>query len=194
MAFPTSIGAGIFSDIAIATPIAPLTAPPANEAAWKALFATEAANVGGVAAAGAFVRIQNVREYPAIGTPANIVNVPVYGAPNSSQVQGQSDAPDLSLTLNYVASDWAPAGTLLGPMVGDGVQRAFRFALLNAKPTATTTAQYASTAPGLGTVPNAQFYWMGKLEALVVNPQLTDANQATLTLTIQGAFAGAYTI
>lgn len=189
MAFPNGIGAGIFSDIAIATPVAEITAFPTTEAAWKALFATEIANQGGARAAGAFVRIQNVREYPSIGTPANIVNVPVFGAPNSSQIQGQSDAPDLSLTVNYVAADYAAAGTLLGPMVGDGIQRAFRFTLLNARP-----ATYASTAAGLGTVPNAQFYWVGRLEALVVNPQLTDANQATLTLTIQGSFFGAYTI
>jgi hypothetical protein len=47
---------------------------------------------------------------------------------------------------------------------------------------------------GLGTVQNSQYYWIGKMDALQVTPQLTDANTATVTITIQSAFFGAYTI
>jgi hypothetical protein len=74
-------------------------------------------------------------------------------------------------------------------MVGDGNQYAFQFSLLNSKPVALTC-----TAGGLGTVKNSNFYFVGKVEALLVSPQLTDANQATLTLSIQGDFFGPATI
>jgi hypothetical protein len=80
-------------------------------------------------------------------------------------------------------------------MVGDGKQYCFRFTLMNSQPTGGTTAtKYSSTAPGLGTVQNSQYYWIGKMDALQVTPQLTDANTATVTITIQSAFYGAYTI
>ena len=141
------------------------------------------------------MRIKNVREFPAMGTPPNVVNVPVYGSATSQQIQGQADAPSMEITLNYVAADWAKeASNILGSMVGDGNQYVFRFSLLNAEPTGAGATKYASTAAGLGTVQNSQYYWIGKLEALQVTPQLTDANTATITLTIQSDFFGAYTV
>lgn len=187
----SSLGAGMFSDLAVAVTStwAAVTADVDTE--FHALFATEAAP----GASGTFTRIKNVREFPSLGTPANIVNVPVYGSKTSSQIQGQADAPNLELTLNYVAADWA-SGTTLGGLVGNGKQYAFRFALLNAQPPG-----YSSTASptGLGgatatPVENSVWYWVGKIEALLVNPQLTDANTATLTLSVQSPFYGAYTI
>jgi hypothetical protein len=189
----SNLGAGIYSDLAVTHPtanIAQATLDAAKTAvALQAFFGAEIANVGGTRAANTFVRIQNVREFPSIGSPANIVNVPVYGQATSSQVNGQADAPTLEMTLNYVATDWGKDTTAhLAAMVGDGVSRCFRFTLLNALPTT-----YASTTGGLGTVGNTQYYWIGKIEALLVNPQLTDANTATLTLSIQGAFLGAFT-
>jgi hypothetical protein len=199
MAHINSIGAGMFSDLSVATPLAPLSiaALAALDTAveFQALFATEIPSIGGTAAAGAFVRIRDVREFPAMGTPPNVVNVPTYGSKTSRQIQGQADAPSMELTLNYVPSNWArESGNLLGNMVGDGVQRVFRFSLLNSEPTASGATAYASTASGLGVVQNSQFYWIGKLEALQVSPQLTDANTATITITIQSDFYGAYTI
>jgi len=194
MAHIDSIGAGIFSDLAID---APATAMSANQMAaldsaadFQALFADEISSQGGTKGAGTFVRITNVREFPSMGTPPNVVNVPVYGSKTSQQIQGQSDAPSLEITLNFVPAEWAddPAN-ILGSMVGDGKQHVFRFTLLNAKPNG-----YESDAPGLGTVGNSQYYWVGKVEALQVNPQLTDSNTATLTMTIQSDFFGAYTI
>jgi hypothetical protein len=190
MAHITSIGAGLFSDLSVSVPTTPPTfASLDTQSEFDALFATEIA-FNGTKASNTFIRIKNVREFPAMGTPPNIVNVPVYGAKTSQQIQGQADAPTLEVTLNYVPAEWA-AGTTLGDLVGDGNQYVFRFALLNAEPTG-----YLSTAgaTGLGSKPNSVFYWVGKLEAMTVSPQLTDANTATVTLSIQSKFYGAYTI
>ncbi len=194
MAHINSIGAGMFSDMAVAMPTTALT--PSQLAAldsaseFQALFADEVQSAGGVKATGTFTRIKNVREFPSMGTPPNIVNVPVYGSKTSQQIQGQADAPSVELTINYVPSDWA-AGTLLGAAVGDGNQYVFRFVLMNAEP-----LLYSSETPatnGIGSVQNSQYYWIGKLEALQVNPQLTDANTATITVSVQSEFFGAFT-
>jgi len=195
MAHLNSIGAGMFSDFSIASPATDISAAviagAQTEALLTAAFATEIAAVGGTEAAGTFIRVQNIREFPAMGIPANIVNVPRYGSRTSSQIQGQADAPTVELTLNYVASDWAKgaATQLLGNMVADGVVRYFRFALLNAQP-----AAYGSKAAELGTIPNTLFYFLGKVEALQYNPQLTDANQATLTCSMLSDLYGGFTV
>jgi hypothetical protein len=65
---------------------------------------------------------------------------------------------------------------------------------MNSEPTGTGDTKYASTAAGIGTVENSQYYWVGKIEALQVSPQLTDSNTATVTLTLQSEFFGAYTV
>lgn len=197
MAHISSIGAGIYSDLAVAMPLTQPTFSTLDSAAeFQALFATEIDSAGGTKAINTFVRIKDVREFPAMGTPANVVNVPVYGSKTSRQIQGQADAPSLEITLNFIASDWADEPTnLLGSAVGDGNQYVFRFSLLNTEPTgATLNTRYASTVGGLGSVQNSQYYWIGKIEALLVTPQLTDANTATLTLTMQSDFYGAFTI
>ena len=196
MAHITSIGAGVFSDLSVAVPAA---APNFNSldtaAEFQTLFATEIESIGGTKGPNTFCRIKNVREFPAMGTPPNVVNVPTYGQKSSQQIQGQSDAPSMEITLNYVPADWAEeAGNILGSMVGDGNQYVFRFTLLNAEPTNTGATKYAATAGGIGTVQNSQYYWVGKIDALQVTPQLTDANTATVTITIQSAFYGAFTI
>jgi hypothetical protein len=190
MAHISSIGAGMYSDLAVAVPAAAPDFPTLDTAAeFQALFATEINSSGGTKAPGTFVRIKNIREFPAMGTPPNVVNVPTYGQATSQQIQGQADSPSMEITMNFVASEWAKAvGNILGNMVGDGNKYVFRFALLNAQP-----ATYASAVGGLGAVENTQYYWIGKLEALQVNPQLTDANTATITLTIQSAVFGAFT-
>jgi len=200
MAHISSIGAGLFSDLSVAMPATDLSsaalAALGVAADFQALFATEIQSVGGTKAANTFVRIKNVREFPAMGTPPNIVNVPVYGSKTSQQIQGQADAPSMEITLNYVAADWANDTTpsLLGAAVADGVQRVFRFTLLAASPTGTGATAYASTSAGLGTVQNSQYYWYGKIEALQVHPALTDAVTATVTITVQSKFYGAFTI
>jgi hypothetical protein len=195
MAHIASIGAGLFSDLAVAMPTTQPTFSTLDTAAeFQALFATEIESAGGTKAANTFVRIKNVREFPAMGTPSNIVNVPVYGSKTSRQIQGQADSPSLEITLNFIGTDWAKeAGNLLGNAVNDGNQYVFRFTLMNTEPTGSAATKYASTTAGLGTVANSQWYWVGRLDALLITPQLTDANTATLTLTMQSDFYGAYT-
>jgi hypothetical protein len=188
MAHISSIGAGLFSDLSVCTAV--LSAPQQATAAADAKATFDAL----MDTAAEIVRIKNVREFPAMGTPPNIVNVPVYGQKSSQQIQGQSDAPSLEIQLNYVAADWA-SGSTLGTMVGDGLPKLFRFALMNAAPVSALAAnEYASSALGIGTTQNSYYYWIGKIEALLVTPQLTDANTATLTLSIQSPFFGAYTV
>jgi hypothetical protein len=189
MAHISSIGAGMYSDLSVSKDAALLTSVNAAilaktgiETAFKNCFT--ASEFTGADA----LRILNVREFPSMGTPPNIVNVPVYGQATSQQIQGQSDAPSMELTLNYVAKDWAAGSGGLGDMVGDGKQYVFRFTLLNAEP-----PNHASASTGLGQVDNSQYFWVGKLEALLVNPQLTDANTATLTISMQSDMYGAYT-
>lgn len=187
MAHISSIGAGIFSDLSVCTDAVANTAAIAGktEALFNAAFA-----------ASKHTRIQNVREFPAMGTPPNIVNVPVYGQATSQQVQGQADAPSMEITVNYVASDWAD-GTTLGKLVGNGEQHCFRFLLLNSKPVnydTTGTPTLAGDISDGTSVENSFYYWIGKIEALVVNPQLTDANTATITISVQSDFYGAYTL
>lgn len=194
MSFINNIGAGMFSDLSVANP----DAPPAfaaldTQAEFDALFVTEQLSTTLPGAVGAFTRLTNVREYPQMGTPPNIVNVPVYGQKTSQQIQGQADAPSMELTINYVAEDWG-ADTFLGSIVGNGKQYVFRFTMLNVEPSGAFPTKYASAAAGLGTVQNAIWYWYGKIEAQVVSPQLTDANQTTVTLSLQSPFYGAYTI
>lgn len=92
MAHISSLGAGIYSYLDIYS--GATTPATENAAGYAALFAT--ANAADID------RMPSVREFPSIGTPANIVNVPVYGQATSSQVQGQSDAPTLEITVNYV--------------------------------------------------------------------------------------------
>jgi hypothetical protein len=192
MAHITSIGAGLYSDLSVAIDTAEIAAAFAapTESNLKAAFAV-ALNNGATpsATAGEFIRIRNVREFPAMGTPPNVVNVAVYGQKSSQQIQGQSDAPSIEITLNYIGADWQNTANYLGKMVGDGTRRLFRFTLLNSEP----SGGYASTVSGVGTAENSQYFWFGKMEALLVTPQLTDANTATLTITVQSDFYGAFT-
>lgn len=189
MSHSTSIGAGLFSDLSIATPLtAPTFVNLDTQAEFDALFASQIESQGGVKGANTFVRIRNVREFPSMGTPPNITNVPTYGQKTSQQIQGQADAPSLEIKVNFVGAEWG-AGSVLGDMVGDGKLYVFRFALLNAEPSG-----YASTSAGLGTKENTVFYWIGKVEAMQITPNLTDSNQATVTLSIQSKFYGGYSI
>ena len=193
MAHISSIGAGMFSDLSVAVPTTPPAFSTLEDATdFHPLFATEVAPTGSEGA-GAFCRISNIREFPSFGTPPNIVNVPVYGQPTSQQIQGQADAPSLEITINYIPALWAD-GTLLAGLLKSKEQVVIRFALLNSAPTGTGVTKYASLPAGLGQIANTEFYLIGKLEAMTINPQLTDANQATLTLSMQSELFGAYTL
>ena len=202
MAHITTIGAGMFSflsiatgDIALTTLISSAPQPGTLDAAgFQALFAIEGDNV-----AGGFTKVGDVRSFPTFGTPANISNVPVYGQAITQQVQGQANAPTLDITINYVPDDWkynlTAGGSVLGNLVGDGVKRAFRFTLLNVDSEGVTAnTQYADLTAGLGTVENSSFYWLGKVESILTTPNLTDANTAVVTLSMQSSFYGAFSI
>lgn len=201
MAHINTLGAGIYSDLSIHVPTADLSLPSPMTSATNlaTLFTTPIAQTTAYAAtpgANTFVSIKNVREFPSIGAPANIVNVASYGSKASKQINGQSDAPTIELTINYLPSEWSADtsgvnSSYLGPRLGDGKVYCFRFTLLNTAATGTL----ASSAAGYGSgVQNSEWYWYGKLEALLINPQLTDANTATLTISVQTDFAGPYTV
>jgi hypothetical protein len=204
MAHISSIGAAMFTDLSVITgtviagkaETSPTQPATKDATGFQSLFTT-------ATSVSKYAKINNVREFPAIGAPANIVSVPVYGQKQGQSIGGQADAPSLEITINFVASEWAKGNTgttpasALANMVGDGISRVWRFTLMNADSTATVTAslgQYDSVAGGLGTTQNSQYYFFGKLESLLVTPSLTDATTATLAISVQSDFYGAYTI
>jgi len=191
MALPTSISAAQYSAIAV------------SKSALPASY-TETLLKGCFTATTNYVEIKNIRDMPALGTPANIIKVPVYGQAQTQSIGAQSDAPDLELTINFVPSEWAKttggngvfATTgLLGDAVADGTAKVFQVALLTAKAPnlATGTAPNVSGTTA-GTVPNALIYFVGKIESLLVTPARDDAMTATVALSIQSDFYGPYTV
>jgi len=197
-----TIGVGLYSDVAYSTDLTTgawtldkaQSLTTFTEANWKALFQTEVAvNVAG-GITGKFRRITNIREMPQMGTPPNIVNVPNYGGKVSKQIQGQADSPTFEITMNFVPQDWITSANYLGEYVGKSSAWPFRFTLLNADPTTSGATKYASlTGSGLATVQNTQYFFGGKLEALQINPQLTDSNTAILTISLQTELWGPFT-
>jgi hypothetical protein len=176
MAHIASLGAGIFTYLDLFKGTIP--AGPDTAAECAALFV---GSTPGTADAD-HVRMPSVREFPSVGTPANIVNVPVYGQKTSSQVQGQADAPSLEVTVNYVAADM----TAIHDLVGENV--VFRFMMA-----ASAVTEDEGAAATL-TPENTEFYFLGKIEAILVNPALTDATTATVTLSAQSDFFGPATL
>lgn len=202
----SSIGAVVFSNLAVFGTEEPTSRKliflsveqsfsSADNLNWTGLFKTASSQQW-------YTLIPDVREFPSVGTPPNIVNVPVYGQKQSQTVSAQADAPTMDVVINYVASKWlkgnaAANGTGLGNMIGDGIVRPWRLALLNAKPTGSNGVNqgtYDSNAGGLGTVENAEFYWLGRAESLLINASLTDAVTATISLSVQSDFYGAYAV
>ena len=185
MAHITDLRAGIFTYLDIHT-IAPVAATD-TAAEYAALFVgstpgTADASNGDTAGVAEHYRVPSVREFPSIGTPANIVNVPVYGQATSSQVQGQADAPNLEVTINYNAADCEELHLLIGKAV------TFRFMMTDS---ACTPNEGAGTTLAKA---NTEFYFNGKVEAVLVNSSLTDATTATVTLSTQSDFVGPATI
>ena len=176
MAHIASLSAGIFTYLDLFKGTIPANTDTAAECA--ALFV---GTTPGTADAD-HVRMPSVREFPSVGTPANIVNVPVYGQNTSSQVQGQSDSPSLEVTVNYVAEDMTAIHALVG------TNAVFRFMMCAS---AVSEDEGASSTV---TPENTEFYFLGKIEAILVNPALTDATTATVTLSSQSDFFGPATI
>ena len=109
---------------------------------------------------------------PTFGTPANIVNVPVYGQSTSLQVSAQADAPSLEITLNYVPSTHAALEALRVA----GTQHTFRISLQN---------------DSAGTDVSS-FYFNGSVASFTITPSLSDSNQATMTLALTSDFVGPF--
>jgi hypothetical protein len=183
----SSLQAGIYTYLDLCTEAAAGAADIDSAAEYAALFVGSTPGQadtadGQVASVANHFRIPSVREFPSIGTPANIVNVPVYGQATSSQVQGQADAPTLEVTVNYIPNLMTDLHLLIGKTV------AFRFLM---------TASACTQNEGAGTTlakNNTAFYFTGKVEAILVNPALTDNTTAVITLSAQTDFVGPATI
>jgi hypothetical protein len=189
-----NLGAGIYSTLAIGiTDPAFVPGSTHSKSQLEAWFANQVQPNEAVADVGDFVLVDNIREFPTLGIQPNIVNVPVFGSATSKQVQGQADAPNFELQINYDGTQWDPA-VFPGKMVGDGIVHVFRVTIQNEKPTGTGATAYASSAGGIGTKKNSSYYFFGKLEAVSVQPNLADANIGTLTLSMQSDMFGAYTV
>jgi len=143
------------------------------------------------------VTFDNVRDFPTIGSAANIVKVPVYGSNRTVSIGAQGDAPDYTVKINYVPLNWVPAqsgvfttaGSTLGDAVADNISHPFMFAAMSNKPTA-----YTTVAGGLGTVANSQWFFVGRIESLVVNPARDDALTADIQISVQSDLYGPTTI
>jgi len=184
MAHLTKISAGKFTSLAYANAGALTSA--STDAAVAALFTSNTFPTTDVAvetlATVAPLAVGDVREFPSVGTPANVVNVPVYGQSTSSQVAGQSDAPTLEFTLNYVASKHAALDALRKA----GTKLAFRVRLADATPSTTTLG----VARNKRTDEFSDFYFLGSIASFEISTNLTDAIQATISLTVDGDFRG----
>lgn len=127
--------------------------------------------------------VGDLREFPSLGTPANIVNVPVYGQAQSQQVGGQSDAPTLEFTLNYNPSEHAKLDTLRR----NGTQVTWRVRL-----TDVDGVQNDTDLPSDDTKLYNDIYFIGKVESFEVTPSLSDSMQATFSVSCQSDFEGPY--
>lgn len=177
MALINNIGAGIFTTLKYTEDTGSITLPHDDtshqELIADAIVADPANNIE-AAAAGAFngaLTVTKIRDFPSFGNPANIVNVPQYGQSVSSQISGQSDAPTLEFSLNYVPHDH----NAISGLVDDGKTYVFQLDVKNSS-----------------TGNNAAFYVKGSFAALEISPSLTDSNQATLTLTTTSDYTGPF--
>jgi len=155
---------------------------------WEPGNATQNADVS-LRYAKAFGRI---REFPNLGIPANVVNVPQYGQGSSSQIAGQSDAPSLDFTFNYVPTDHA----FISELRESGEALLFRVRLSNAEQieeTAGLITPYEEKKGVTSTMREfSDFYFFGSVASFEIVPNLTDSNQLNVTLTIDGEMAGPF--
>ena len=163
MALISNIGAGIFTRLKYKADSS-YTLPTSDS--------THQAFIAGSGDFNGAVEVTKIREFPSFGKPANIVNVPNFGQSVSGQIQGQADAPTLEFTLNYVPS---VHGTIQA-LVQDGLTYVFQLDVKNSS-----------------TGDNAAFYVKGSVASFEVDPNLTDSNQATLTLSTSTDYTGPFT-
>ena len=190
----TSIGAGMYTSLAyIKLPVVEGNASDPTvdvgkgdtPAEWTAYFET----IGTPWVVGDDARaFGRIREFPNLGVPANVVNVPQYGQAVSSQITGQSDAPSMDFTFNYVPEEHGEIAT----MRESGDTYLFRVRLANAKQV--VDAKDGVNLPLIdddGDIREfSDFYFFGSVASFEVVPNLTDSNQLNVTLTVDGGMSG----
>jgi hypothetical protein len=171
MAHISTLNASVHTSLAYSS----YTTRPADTAftTWNAQFDSD---LDGVDEHADFNEVGSIREFPSMGTPANIVNVPVYGQATSSQIQGQSDSPTLEFTVNYIPTQHGSLETLRKA----GTKKMWRVRL---KAT-------AATITDLDVDEYDDMFFIASIASFEVTPALTDAMQATITLAIDGEFVG----
>ena len=140
------------------------------------------------------VAFGHIREFPNLGIPANIINVPQYGQATSSQISGQSDPPSLDFVFNYVPTEHAFINTLRA----EGTLRLFRVRLSNAEQVEESNGIVTpyEEISGSGTTSTmrefSDFFFFGSVASFEIVPSLTDSNQLNVSLTIDGELDGPY--
>jgi len=176
MAHINSITAVRFASLAYST------GTPADFSSASA--ATRGANAKALfTGANTVVLVGDLREFPSLGTPANIVNVPVYGQAQSQQVGGQSDAPTLEFTLNYNPAEHAVLDTLRRA----GTQVTWRVRLSDVD-----GVQSDTDVPSDSDLLYNDIYFNGRVESFEITPSLSDSMQATFSVSCQSDFEGPY--
>ena len=123
-----------------------------------------------------YTAIGNIRDFPEIGTPANIVNVPVFGQAVAQQIPAQPNAPVLEFTLNYVPGDAGQA------------------ALQSVRNQGNVVTFFMQIKNGATSTDDATFFWNGVVASYLVSPSLDDSNQATVTVTLASPFVGPFPV
>ena len=189
----TNIGAGIFSKVLFETVKFAGTSFDTTAATYAADFATGVEPVAGMTtAANSFTEIPDMREAPSFGVPPSLVNVPIFGSKTSRQVQGQADPTNIEISINYVPAKWVK--TALGQFVGSGDNYLFAVVLANAPPGGGALSDYPIASTGVGRVDNSITYFLGEIAAIQFTPNLTDSNQATVTIALKSDFSELKTI
>jgi hypothetical protein len=200
----SSIGAGIYTSLAfidqdVVSGVNSGSSPGTGDTAanWTALFEARQSTSGVTAGqkvdwdAGTDAKsFGRIREFPNLGIPANVVNVPQYGQGSSSQISGQSDSPSLDFTFNYVPTEHA----FISELRAGGENLLFRVRLSNAQQIEESTGVITPYEEAVGSGSDmrefSDFYFFGSVASFEIVPNLTDSNQLNVTLTIDGEMRG----
>lgn len=149
----------------------------------------------GTPVTGVYELIEHVRDFPAVGAPANLINVPEYGRDTTLSISAQSDSQAFELTLNFAPNQWLPTGNTwattgsLEDLRKEGAVVWFQLAMMGQKP-----ASYDCKAAGLGTVPNSLLYFQGRIASMEWQPARDDAATATVSISRVSDYFGLYTM
>ena len=190
MAHITNIGAGIFSKVLFEVSEFTATFTTAATNYENNFNLAEPVSEAIPTSDNSFTEIPEMREAPSFGVPPSLVNVPNFGSKTSQQVQGQADPTNIEISINYAPIQWTQAR--LGQFVGDDKNHLFAVVLANAQPGGGELSDYQLTS-ALG-VPNSITYFVGQIAAVQFQPNLTDSNQATVTIALRSDFSELKTV